>query len=356
MDAFDGLDEYEPGEERQARLPNDLDDLLSDFVDVLYGAQANPPASEQPTLDPIDLSLGASAGDSQSPSSPASASSHSGTAVAHPTGCGSCDHGSRSSTPLGLGALVPPGAPVLQSPLPMPGPVLSTSSEILASLAVEGDDTLVSPAAGAALPLPLPADPATPHRADVVGESMPFTQSTCWGALTKGEQRRGGGHGGVGKRAGGAVHHAATRPASHSLARVCMRPVPCTPPFACVTTQGAVASLTMLALSLTDALSFSLAPAHAGTTVGCEASFTIGKAHFKNKFCARCRERIDLPLTKVSIPNSSQPPSIPVGSQPPLHRYRASSLPNRPRPPPRERSSGARSHSRVARRVHQPAL
>ena len=36
-----------------------------------------------------------------------------------------------------------------------------------------------------------------------------------------------------------------------------------------------------------------------GHTRGCEAGFVIGKAHFKNKFCARCRERIDMPLHSI---------------------------------------------------------
>ena len=36
-----------------------------------------------------------------------------------------------------------------------------------------------------------------------------------------------------------------------------------------------------------------------GHTVGCEPGFCIGKAHFKNKFCTHCRERIDMPLNKI---------------------------------------------------------
>ena len=39
-----------------------------------------------------------------------------------------------------------------------------------------------------------------------------------------------------------------------------------------------------------------------GTAVHCTLGFVSGKAHFKNKFCARCRQGINVPPCGVSAP------------------------------------------------------
>jgi hypothetical protein len=171
------------------RLPHELDELLGEFVDVLYGSrpshEGEAPAADEPADGPVSVDGSVA---SLPPSSPASLS-------ADTFGWASEEdkrQGSGSSSPVGE---VQPAASSQH---------LSQRRGVPPSLVQEHP----------ALPVPLPA-PSSDEPCEPIGPT------TCWGALFKGHTR------------------------------------------------------------------------------GCEAGFCIGKAHFKNKFCARCRERIDVPLCAV---------------------------------------------------------
>lgn len=182
------------------RLPHELDELLGEFVDVLYGAGSDLPvastsvdalsaiAEEETTMEPT-----LDGPSSLPPSSPASMS-------------GSATHGWGGSEDM---ALHHSGS---SSPVGGPAPPQPTFKRHLQQR---------SAAAAAQSPPHTSADEAAPIPTDAITDGSDIGPTSCWGALSKGH------------------------------------------------------------------------------TVGCEPGFAIGKAHFKNKFCTHCRERIDMPLHKI---------------------------------------------------------
>ena len=196
----------------QPRLPHELDELLGEFVDVLYGAEPPDPTAadgmvtdmDGPMSGAIDLSVvEASLSGSQPPSSPASLSAESGSGTWPLHNPASLDGEPFGYQPYGVDVSATASRPGTS-------PAAASASPSLPG-GVDGSGGSNTQAVATAAP-PLPT---------VVSEPGAIGPTTCWGALTK------------------------------------------------------------------------------GTTVGCEEGFVIGKAHFKNKFCARCRQRIDLSLTCV---------------------------------------------------------
>ena len=194
----DDSDEDEEDAEDQQRLPHELDELLGEFVDVLYGAgNASPERTEDelpdapipPETTSIDFSTAdfSAASGSLPPSSPASLSAESVT--------------------LGWASESPPHYSASSSPTV--GSDRGPSDTVHATFKRH-----LQQRSGAQQTAHQQAAPAPADGSDI-------GPTTCWGALTKGH------------------------------------------------------------------------------TKGCEHGFVIGKAHFKNKFCSHCRERIDMPRSKI---------------------------------------------------------
>ena len=175
------------------RLPHEFDELLGEFVDVLYNsADSALPKVMSPPSAHTSVDLAISDGTSSlPPSSPASQSAESGTGLGWASEEGIRQQNSGSSSPLQL----------------QPGPPPAVFKRDL--------DRRAPSQRGLPTPLLPSRDVSSPM------DAADLNPTTCWGALTKGHTR------------------------------------------------------------------------------GCEAGFVIGKAHFKNKFCARCRERIDMPLHSI---------------------------------------------------------